>query len=319
MSTIEIADLTKAYGKKRVVDGLSFTVRPGSVTGFLGPNGAGKSTTLRMTLGLTRPDSGTARIQGRSYHEHAEPLRVVGALLDARWAHPKRSARAHLTWLAHSNRIPVGRVDEVLSRVGLTEVADQRVGGFSLGMAQRLGLAGALLGDPGILILDEPANGLDPEGIAWMRGLLRQLAAEGRSVLVSSHLLAEMAQLADEVVVIGRGQLIKQCSIAELTSVGAATQGEVVVRGPEPGRLRELLTQAGATVDAGGPGTDPSAPPLLVSGLSCEDIGRAVAGAGLVLYELTPRRGTVEDAYLQLTGTSVEYRGSVRPAEERAV
>ncbi|MGW1395306.1 ABC transporter ATP-binding protein [Streptomyces nigra] len=319
MSTIEIDDLTKAYGKKRVVDGLSFTVRPGSVTGFLGPNGAGKSTTLRMALGLTRPDRGTARIQGRSYHEHAEPLRVVGALLDARWAHPKRSARAHLTWLAHSNRMDTGRVDEVLARVGLTEVAEQRVGGFSLGMSQRLGLAGALLGDPGILILDEPANGLDPEGIAWMRGLLRQLAAEGRSVLVSSHLLAEMAQLADEVVVIGRGRLIKQCSIAELTTVDASTAGEVLVRGPEPGRLRELLTHAGATVTDGVPGPDPSAPPLLVTGLSCEDIGRAVAGAGLVLFELTPRRGTVEDAYLQLTGSSVEYRGSVRPAEERAV
>ncbi|MEU6906215.1 ABC transporter ATP-binding protein [Streptomyces coeruleorubidus] len=309
-ATIEVSGLVKTYAKKRVVDGLSFTVNPGTVTGFLGPNGAGKSTTLRMLLGLTRPDAGTALIGGRGYHEHPEPLRVVGALMDARWTHPKRSARAHLTWLARSNRIPVQRVDEVLAQVGLTDVAGKRVGGFSLGMAQRLGLAGALLGDPGVLVLDEPANGLDPEGIAWMRGLLRALAAEGRTVFVSSHLLAEMAQLADDVVMIGRGKLITQGSVTDLTSLSSTE--EVLVRAEEPERLRDLVVEHGATVVE----APERAEALLVSGMSSEDIGRAAARAGLVLFELAPRRRTVEDAYLKLTADSVEYRGSVQQPME---
>ncbi|MET9681872.1 ABC transporter ATP-binding protein [Streptomyces coeruleorubidus] len=309
-ATIEVSGLVKTYAKKRVVDGLSFTVNPGTVTGFLGPNGAGKSTTLRMLLGLTRPDAGTALIGGRGYHEHPEPLRVVGALMDARWAHPKRSARAHLTWLARSNRIPLQRVDEVLAQVGLTDVAGKRVGGFSLGMAQRLGLAGALLGDPGVLVLDEPANGLDPEGIAWMRGLLRALAAEGRTVFVSSHLLAEMAQLADDVVMIGRGKLITQGSVTDLTSLSSTE--EVLVRAEEPERLRDLVVEHGATVAE----APESAGAMLVSGMSSEDIGRAAARSGLVLFELAPRRRTVEDAYLKLTADSVEYRGSVRQPME---
>ena len=309
-ATIQVSGLVKTYAKKRVVDGLSFTVNPGTVTGFLGPNGAGKSTTLRMLLGLTRPDAGTALIGGRGYHEHPEPLRVVGALMDARWTHPKRSARAHLAWLARSNRIPVQRVDEVLAQVGLTDVAGKRVGGFSLGMAQRLGLAGALLGDPGVLVLDEPANGLDPEGIAWMRGLLRALAAEGRTVFVSSHLLAEMAQLADDVVMIGRGKLITQGSVTDLTSLSSTE--EVLVRAEEPERLRDLVVEHGATVVE----APERAEALLVSGMSSEDIGRAAARAGLVLFELAPRRRTVEDAYLKLTADSVEYRGSAQQPME---
>ncbi|MGW1877766.1 ABC transporter ATP-binding protein [Streptomyces sp. NPDC001975] len=305
---IDVSSLSKSYGKKRVVDELSFTVAPGTVTGFLGPNGAGKTTTLRMLLGLTRPDAGTALIEGRPYHEHPDPLRVVGALLDARWAHPKRSARAHLEWLAAANRIERRRVGEVLEQVGLTAVADRPAGTFSLGMAQRLGLAVALLGEPRVLVLDEPVNGLDPEGIAWMRGMIRAQAAEGRTVLVSSHLLAEMALTADHVVVIGQGRLIAQHSVEELTAQ-AADQAEppvVLVRADDPARLRAALAEGGATVEDAGP------PALLVRGLSSEEIGRLALRAGIALFELTPRRATVEDAFLRLTSQAVEFRGDVR-------
>ncbi|MFD3582813.1 ABC transporter ATP-binding protein [Streptomyces sp. NPDC058683] len=305
---IDVSSLSKSYGKKRVVDELSFTVAPGTVTGFLGPNGAGKTTTLRMLLGLTRPDAGTALIEGRPYHEHPDPLRVVGALLDARWTHPKRSARAHLEWLAAANRIERRRVGEVLEQVGLTAVADRPAGTFSLGMAQRLGLAVALLGEPRVLVLDEPVNGLDPEGIAWMRGMIRAQAAEGRTVLVSSHLLAEMALTADHVVVIGQGRLIAQHSVEELTAQ-AADQAEppaVLVRADDPARLRTALAEGGATVE------DAGQPALLVRGLSSEEIGRLALRAGIALFELTPRRATVEDAFLRLTSQAVEFRGDVR-------
>ncbi|MGY4969648.1 ABC transporter ATP-binding protein [Streptomyces nigrescens] len=243
MSTLEVAGLSKSYGMKRVVNELSFIVRPGTVTGFLGPNGAGKTTTLRMLLGLTRPDSGSALVAGRPYHEHPEPMKTVGSLMDARWMHPKRSARSHLAWLARASRLPRSRVEEVLAQVGLLQVADKRVGTFSLGMSQRLGFAAALLGDPAILVLDEPANGLDPEGIAWMRGLLRTMAERGHTILVSSHLLAEMAQLADELIVVGRGRLLRQCTVAELTSETSA--GQVMVRTPHAERLRPLVAAAG--------------------------------------------------------------------------
>ncbi|HEY8981517.1 MAG TPA: ABC transporter ATP-binding protein [Streptomyces sp.] len=304
---IEVTSLTKTYGGKRVVDDLSFTVAPGTVTGFLGPNGAGKTTTLRMILGLVRPDSGTARIEGRPYHEHAEPLRVVGALLDARWAHPKRTARAHLSWLAAAGGLPGGAVGRVLGQVGLEGVADRPVGSFSLGMSQRLGLACALLGQPRVLILDEPVNGLDPEGIAWMRAMIREQAADGRTVLVSSHLLSEMALTADHVVVIGQGRLIAQHSVRELTDRIEVT--ETVVRADDMARLRAALAEAGASAVADG------AEGTLVRGLTSEEIGRTALRAGVALYELTPRRATVEDAFLRLTSQVVEYRGESRRAD----
>ncbi|WP_369275950.1 ATP-binding cassette domain-containing protein [Streptomyces sp. R11] len=309
---IEISSLIKSYGKKRVVDELSFTVAPGTVTGFLGPNGAGKTTTLRMLLGLTRPDAGKALIEGKQYHEHPEPLRIVGSLLDARWAHPKRTARAHLEWLATANRIGQRRVDEVLEQVGIASVASQRVGTFSLGMAQRLGLAAALIGEPRVLVLDEPVNGLDPEGVAWMRGMIRAQAAEGRTVLVSSHLLAEMAMTADHVVVIGQGRLLAQRSISELVA-HADEHGDrlsVYVRADDLPRLRLSLTEHGAKIE-----DSPECPEgsgLLVRGVANEEIGRLALRSGIALYELTPRRASMEDAFLRLTSQSVEYKGDVR-------
>ncbi|NRQ40557.1 ATP-binding cassette domain-containing protein, partial [Nonomuraea sp. NN258] len=228
---IEAMGLTKRYGRAVAVDGLSFSVPPGRVTGFLGPNGAGKSTTMRMILGLDNPTAGHALVAGRRYRDLRHPLRTAGALLDAGWVHPNRSARAHLRWLARSNDIPARRADEVLEEVGLGAVADRRAGGFSLGMAQRLGIAGALLGDPEVLLFDEPVNGLDPEGVRWIRGLMRRLAAEGRTVLVSSHLLSEMALTAHDLIVIGRGRLISQGGAAEFVS--RATETTVRVRTPE--------------------------------------------------------------------------------------
>ena len=218
VGVIELRELTKRYGDPVAVDGLSVRVQPGVVTGFLGPNGSGKSTTMRMILGLDRPTAGMALVNGRPYQDLKDPLRTIGALLDAKWVHPNRSARAHLRWLAATNRIPAARIDAVLDQVGLTAVADRRAGAFSLGMAQRLGIAAALLGDPEILLFDEPVNGLDPEGIVWIRGFMRQLAAEGRCVLVSSHLLPEMALTADRLVVIGRGRLLAETTVAELAA-----------------------------------------------------------------------------------------------------
>ena len=301
---IEAKGLTKRYGKTVAVNDLSFTVRPGHVTGFLGPNGAGKSTTMRVILGLDRPTAGDVRIDGRHYRELKRPLHTVGALLDAKWTHPNRSARAHLRWLARSNKIAAKRVDEVLELVGLTEVADKRAGGYSLGMSQRLGIAAALLGDPQVLLFDEPVNGLDPEGIAWIRGFMQSLAAQGRTVFVSSHLLSEMAITATELVVIGRGRLITQCSTAQF--VASATEAMVRVRSPQADQLGALLAARGHRVtelDGG----------LAVVGASGEEIGELAARHSFVLHELTPQRGSLEQAFMQLTGQEVEFHGAAPP------
>ncbi len=299
---IEAEGLSKRYGKTLAVDNLSFSVRSGRVTGFLGPNGAGKSTTMRMILGLDKPSAGSVRIDGKRYRELHNPLRTVGALLDAKWVHPNRSARAHLRWLAKSNRLSPKRVDEVLDIVGLTEVANRRAGGFSLGMSQRLGIAAALLGDPQVLLFDEPVNGLDPEGILWIRRFMHRLADEGRTVFVSSHLLSEMALTAQELVVIGRGKLIAQCSTEEF--VAQATESTVLVRSPQLPLLRSALGQLGATVRDEGDS-------LVVSGMDIAKIGDLAAEKGVALHELSPQRGSLEEAFIQLTGDAVEYHAAV--------
>ncbi|MGM1063551.1 ABC transporter ATP-binding protein [Saccharothrix sp. Mg75] len=300
---IEAVGLTKRYGKTVAVDDLSFTVAPGKVTGFLGPNGAGKSTTMRMILGLDRPSAGKVLIGGKPYQQLDRPLRVVGALLDAKWVHPNRSARAHLQWLAKSNGLPDRRVDEVLDLVGLTKVAKRRAGSFSLGMSQRLGIAGALLGDPQVLLFDEPVNGLDPEGILWIRQFMQGLAAEGRTVLVSSHLLSEMAVTAQDLVVIGRGKLISQSTTTEF--VEQATENTVRVRSPHADKLGAMLVDKGFTVRED---VDAS---LTVSGATSDQIGDVAAAAGVVLHELSPQRGSLEQAFMQLTGDSVEYHAEI--------
>ena len=299
--------LTKRYGKTVAVDGLSFTVPSGVVTGFLGPNGSGKSTTMRMIMGLDLPDAGTATVNGLLYDELRWPLREVGALLDAKAFHPGRTARQHLRWLAKSNEIPAARVDEVLDIVGLTSVADQRAGKFSLGMGQRLGIAGALLGDPGVLLFDEPVNGLDPEGIRWARYLLRDLAAEGRTVLVSSHLISEMALTAERLVVIGRGSLIAETSVDEFTAQHQAEAVRVVT--PTPQLMVSALSKEGvrpAVADDGG---------IVVTGVSSARIGEIAAQASLTLHELTTIRASLEDAFMELTSDSVEYRSRERESE----
>ena len=296
---IEAHGLTKRYGPKVAVNDLSFTVKPGRVTGFLGPNGAGKSTTMRMMLGLDRPTSGRVLIDGKPYHELKHPLRTVGALLDAKWVHPNRSARSHLRWLAKSNGIAASRVDQVLGMVGLSDVAGRKAGGFSLGMSQRLGIAAALLGDPQILLFDEPVNGLDPEGIHWIRRFMQGLAAEGRTVFVSSHLLSEMSLTAEELVVIGRGQLIAQCSTEEFVN-GAGGQS-VLVRSPQAQQLRQLLAQRGLRAQESEPNT------LVIDDATTDQIGELAARNGVVLHELTPQRGSLEDAFMQLTSQAVEY------------
>jgi ABC-2 type transport system ATP-binding protein len=296
---IEAIGLTKRYGRTLAVDHLSFTVKPGRVTGFLGPNGAGKSTTMRMILGLDRPTEGRVLIDGKQYRQLDRPLRTVGALLDAKWVHPNRSARAHLSWLAKSNGLPARRVDEVLELVGLTKVANRRAGGFSLGMSQRLGIAGALLGDPQVLLFDEPVNGLDPEGILWIRNFMHGLAEEGRTVLVSSHLLSEMALTAQDLVVIGRGRLISQSTTTEF--VERASENTVLVRSPQLPALRQVLADKGFAL------RDEADGALVVSGASTEQVGDAAGAAGLTLHELSPQRGSLEQAFMQLTGDSVEY------------
>ncbi|AXB46331.1 ATP-binding cassette domain-containing protein [Amycolatopsis albispora] len=295
---IEAEGLTKRYGKTLAVDQLSFSVAAGRVTGFLGPNGAGKSTTMRMMLGLDNPTAGRVRIGGKPYHELKNPLRTVGALLDAKWVHPNRSARAHLAWMAKSNRIAASRVDEVLDIVGLTSVAGKRAGGFSLGMSQRLGIAAALLGDPEVLLFDEPVNGLDPEGILWIRKFMHRLADEGRTVFVSSHLLSEMALTASELVVIGKGKLISQSSTKDF--VARASENTVKVRSPQLADLGRLLTGASAQVTE-----DDGA--LIVSDLDSAKIGEIAAHHGIVLHELSPLQGSLEQAFMQITGDSVEY------------
>ncbi|QJY47426.1 ATP-binding cassette domain-containing protein [Pseudonocardia broussonetiae] len=309
---IETRSLTKRYGPTLAVDDLSFTVRPGRVTGFLGPNGSGKSTTMRMILGLDGPTSGEALVQGKPYRQLDRPLRTVGALLDAGWVHPHRSARAHLRWLARSNELPPSRVDDVLDQVGLTAVADRRAGGFSLGMSQRLGIAGALLGDPEILLFDEPVNGLDPEGIVWIRHFMQRLAGEGRTVLVSSHLLPEMALTATDLVVIGRGRLITQCSTAAF--VDGAAESTVRVRSPQVPELAVALRRHGLGV---APGEDGHA--LVVTGADTARVGELAAGAGVVLHELSAVRGSLEEAFMQITGHDVEYVAGGPVDDDRAV
>ena len=299
---IEAVGLTKRYGPTLAVDDLSFTVQPGRVTGFLGPNGAGKSTTMRLILGLDRPTGGSVRIDGKMYHELDRPLRTVGALLDAKWTHPNRSAYAHLHWLARSNGLPTRRVREVLELVGLTAVAKRRAGGYSLGMSQRLGIAAALLGDPGVLLFDEPVNGLDPEGIVWIRTFMQSLAAEGRTVLVSSHLLSEMAVTAEELIVIGRGRLITQCSTAEFIERSSAAT--VFVRSPQLSKLEAALAEKGFAVESEGAG-------LRVSGASTEEIGDVAAAVGAVVHELSSQRGSLEQAFMALTENAVEYHTGV--------
>ncbi|GJF28037.1 ABC transporter ATP-binding protein [Kitasatospora sp. NE20-6] len=299
---IEIRSLSKSYGDTAAVSDLSFRVDPGRVTGFLGPNGAGKSTTLRMLLGLDRPTAGTALVHGRPYAELDSPLRQVGALLDAQAVHGGRTARGHLRWLAASNGIPERRVDEVLAQVGLADAARRRVKGFSLGMRQRLGVAAALLGDPPVLLLDEPVNGLDPEGIRWIRTLLRGLAAEGRSVLVSSHLMTEMALTADHLVVIGRGRLLADLSTAEFLERHGRSR--VRVRAVDPDRLAVLLRSAGLAAEPSPDGGDA----WEVAGAAPEEIGALAAREGVALYELSVRQDSLEEAFMRMTTDAVEYR-----------
>jgi ABC-2 type transport system ATP-binding protein len=301
---IEASGLTKHYGSTLAVDDLSFEVRPGVVTGFLGPNGSGKSTTLRLMLQLDRADEGVATFDGSRYRQLRRPLTKVGSLLDAGYAHPSRKARHHLAAIAASNGIGRARIDEVLALVGLTEVADKRVGTYSLGMRQRLGLAAALLGDPPMLLLDEPANGLDPEGIRWIRDFLRYLAAQDRCVLVSSHLLTEVSLMAHDLVVIGQGRLIAQSSVPDF--VARFARSWVRVRSPQMATLGPLLRERGAAVEYRGPdladvyGADPA------------DVGELAARAGVVLHELSPQAGSLEDAYLEVTNPALEYRAASR-------
>jgi ABC-2 type transport system ATP-binding protein len=300
MALIEAHALGKSYGTNRAVDDLSFVVHPGSVTGFLGPNGSGKSTTMRLMLGLDRGD-GRTTFDGRAFSELAHPMRHVGTLLEAKPFHPTRKARNHLRMLAAANRIPTSRVDEVIELVGLTSVTDGKPRKFSLGMGQRLGIAAALLGDPDTLILDEPSNGLDPQGITWLRNLLKHLAGEGRSVFVSSHLLQEMAVLADELVVIGRGRMLANGAVDDFIS--HSSLGAVEVLSPDADLLRPALDALGATV------TSDDAT-LVVRGATAEQIGDAAYAAGARLHQLVTRAATLEEAFLEATGLSEEFRGS---------
>jgi ABC-2 type transport system ATP-binding protein len=296
---IEAHELTKRYGDKTVVDRLSFTVKPGEVTGFLGPNGAGKSTTMRMILGLDAPTSGQVTVNGRTYARHAAPLHEIGALLEAKSVHPGRSAVGHLTALALTHGIARSRVDAVIELAGLESVANQRVGAFSLGMGQRLGIATALLGDPEVIMLDEPVNGLDPEGVLWIRNLLADLAAEGRAVMLSSHLMSETAQIADHLVIIGRGRLLADTTVDEF--VRESGTGEVKVATGEAGRLRSLLAGPDVTI------TSDRNEELTVTGVSAREIGAVALRHGVPLYELTPRAVSLEEAFMDLTRDAVEY------------
>jgi ABC-2 type transport system ATP-binding protein len=306
---IEVNEVTKCYGDTVAVDHLSFAVKPGIVTGFLGPNGAGKTTTMRMILGLDSPTSGSVTINGRPYRNLAAPMQQIGALLDAKAANGGHTARQHLRWIAQAGGIAPYRVDEVLELVGLSEVAGKRVGGFSLGMYQRLGIAVALLGDPNILVFDEPVNGLDPEGIRWIRGLMQQLAAEGRTIFLSSHLMSEMEETADHIIVIGRGRLIADTSIAEFTRRNGHSHVRVV--SPQAASLAPLLERAGGTVST----EDGS---LIVTGLEAPEIGRIAAANGFELQELATRRASLEAAFMELTHASQEYLGTPTTAATAA-
>jgi len=298
---IELQHLTKQYGDKTVVDDLSVTVRPGIVTGFLGPNGAGKSTTMRMIVGLEEPTAGRATVNAKRYVDQRAPMHEIGVLLDAGEVHPGRSARDHLLGIAYTNGLSATRVDALLELVGIADVARDRVGAFSLGMRQRLGIASALLGDPETLMLDEPVNGLDPEGIRWIRELLRGLADEGRTVFVSSHLMTEMAMTADHLVVVGRGRLLADVSVHELVDSVPST---VRVRSPQAAQLRPLLAGNSVTVTTEADGA------LDVAGLSAEDIGARAAAASLVLHELSLQQVSLEEAFMELTEDSLEYHGT---------
>jgi ABC-2 type transport system ATP-binding protein len=303
---IEARDLSKRYGDKLAVDDLTFTVRPGMVTGFLGPNGAGKSTTMRMILGLDRPTNGSVTVNGKAYRDHAAPLREVGAILEARAIHTGRSAYMHLLALGQTHGIPRSRVDEVIDLVGLQDVARKRVGAFSLGMGQRLGIAAALLGDPRTLILDEPSNGLDPEGIRWIRNLLRSLAAEGRTVFVSSHLMSEMSVMADWLIVVGRGRLIADTTVDGF--VHLASGDGVRVRTPDATQLRSRLEALdGVTIEDHDDGDGAT---LSLRGISCQAVGELAAANGIVLHELSPEQATLEEAFMRLTMSSVEFHAA---------
>jgi ABC-2 type transport system ATP-binding protein len=297
---IEASGLSKRYGATLAVDDLSFTVPPGQVTGFLGPNGAGKSTTMRLILGLDAPSAGTVTVNGRRYACYPRPLFEVGALLEAKATHPGRSAANHLRWLARSNGIGAARVEQVLEQVGLASAAGRRVGGFSLGMAQRLGIAVALLGDPPVLILDEPVNGLDPEGVLWVRNLVKALAAEGRTVFLSSHLMSEMAITADRLIIIGQGRLIAETSVAELLASG--TGSYVQVRTPQADTLTTALRARGATV------TRAAADTLQARGIEPDVVGELAREAGITLIELSTQHASLEQRYMELTGEALDYR-----------
>jgi ABC-2 type transport system ATP-binding protein len=305
-ATIEVTGLHKRFGPVTALDGMTFTVQPGQVTGFVGPNGAGKSTTMRVILGLDRPDEGTAAVGGHAYHELKHPLRAVGSLLDAAALQPGRSARNHLRWLAASQKLPAKRVDEVIALAGLDSASRRRAGGFSLGMRQRLGLAAALLGDPPVLMLDEPFNGLDPEGIFWIRTFLRNLAAQGRAVLVSSHLMSELETLlsedgADRLIVVGRGRVIADTSVAAL--ITAASDGRVTLRTTARAEATAVLTHAGATVTTVGPDE------LIVSDLPAERAVVLLTENAIGFSEISAHRASLEEAYMELTRESVEFRG----------
>jgi ABC-2 type transport system ATP-binding protein len=301
-ATIEVTDLRKRFGGTTALDGVSFTVAPGSVTGFVGPNGAGKSTTMRVILGLDEADDGTALIGGQPYARLRHPLRHVGALLDASALHPARSARGHLLWLAHSQGLSARRVDEVIEQAGLQGVARRKAGGFSLGMRQRLGLAAALIADPSVLMLDEPFNGLDPEGIIWMRGFLRALAAEGRAVLVSSHLMSELEGTATQLLVIGRGRIVADTTVADL--IGAASAGLVRLRTVARMEAAAVLTSAGATVAVTAPDT------LTISGLASERVVELLGENSIVFSEVSGHQASLEEAYMELTRDAVEFRAA---------
>lgn len=304
---IEVQGLTKDYKSVRAVDDLTFSVKPGIVTGFLGPNGAGKSTTMRMILGLDNPTAGTATIGGQAYRQLKNPLREVGALLDAKAVHPNRSARNHLKWMAQSNGISTKRVDEVLGLVGLSDVASKKAGGFSLGMGQRLGLAGALLGDPSTLILDEPVNGLDPEGIRWVRQLVKALAAEGRSVLISSHLLSEMALTADHLVVIGRGKLVADMPTYDFVKQHSGSR--VIVRTEHTDIFEQSLRDEGVGVVRGV--DEEGRTTLVMEDQTTDFVGQLAYSLGIPLLELSLQRASLEDAFMELTGDAVQYHGKV--------
>ncbi|HEY1706220.1 MAG TPA: ATP-binding cassette domain-containing protein [Trebonia sp.] len=305
-ATIDVTGLRKRFGPQRALDGMTFTVSPGQVTGFVGPNGAGKSTTMRVILGLDAPDAGTALVGGRPYTSLRTPLTHVGALLDAGALQPSRRARGHLLWLAHSQGLPARRVDEVIELTGLASVAKRKAGGYSLGMRQRLGIAAALLGDPPVIMMDEPFNGMDPEGIVWMRGFLRSLAAEGRAILVSSHLMSELEAVltdtgADHLVVVGRGRVIADTSVAAM--IATASDGRVRLRTAQPAEAIAALTREGATVAATGPDE------ITIQALSAERLVAILTSAGIPFSGVSSHRASLEEAYMELTRDAVEYRG----------